>query len=237
MEQRFDLSHGIQEGDLLAYLDGSASPAVNDHVANCAICAIKATELQKSRAILRAAFFRRHCPSTDDLASYQAKELPYKQMQAVKMHLADCQLCRSELVELAAVLDAPLEQGWLDKLAEAGRQILTAVLLPQSSQPALAIRGAPRKEHIYQAGNYQISLTILVPPVNEGLWQIEGRVTLEGKPPAKMLIQLRQDNQVITEDALDEFGYFELHKLRGGLYTLGIESTSVSILIPDLKLV
>jgi len=239
MEKKTFNQHNIQEGDLLAYLDGEASSMVHDHVIHCAVCMAEAMELQQLRVELLAEFFRGSCPSTEQIMQYQIKELPRKQMRDVKKHLADCQHCRAELAELASVLVDKPEPNWLDQLTTAGRQILAAVLLPGPSMPALVLRGKGQQEQThqtYQAGNYQVKLTIIAPPLNEGLWQIQGKVTSAGAPSVEMHVHLWQENQMIVADDLDEFGYFELQKVKGGTYTLAVESANTSIVIFDFKL-
>jgi uncharacterized protein YlaN (UPF0358 family) len=236
MEQQCVNPHEIQEGDLLKYLDGNASPAVIEHVTHCAACATEAALLQKSRTALQTIFFRESCPSTDELMQYQMKELSRKQMQAIKNHLVDCKSCREELSELVNVLNEPLESSWLEQWVSVGRQILTAGLVQSKMRSIPALRGTPQRELTYKVANHKISLTILPPPVNEGLWQVEGRFKSDGAL-VEMLIQLQQENQVVATDTLDEFGYFELRQLKGGIYTLIVESATTSIIIPDLKLI
>ena len=239
MENKSFNQHNIQDGDLLAYLDGEASSTVYDHVSHCEVCMAEAMELQKLRVNLMAEFFRGSCPSTEELMRYQLKELSRKRMREIKKHLVDCPRCRAELAELASALVDEPEPNWLDQLTAAGRQILAAVLLPGSSQPILVLRGKGQQEQTdqtYQAEAYQVTLTILAPPNHEGLWQVQGKVTFNGAPSVEMHVHLRQENQMVAVDDLDEFGYFELKKLKSGAYTLAVESSQTSIIIPDFKL-
>jgi len=228
----------LLEGELVAYLDGEATPAAQAHVAGCLVCQAAARELEPLRRQLRAALWRGSCPSGEDLMQYVTQDLPRPRRKAIEEHLAGCHACCEDLARLSAILAEDTGPNWIEHLAMLGRQILTAVLLPAAGLPvpALALRGALLREQTYQAGAYQVRLTITAPPRNEGLWQIQGQVTAQGAPVDVGELQLRQEERVVAEDHLDESGYFELQKIRGGRYTLMIEPDQASVLLLDVQL-
>lgn len=229
----------LLEGELVAYLDGEATPAAQAHVTGCPVCQAAAQELEPLRQQLRAALWRGRCPSGEELMQYVTQDLPHPRRKTIEQHLTGCPACREDLARLSAVLAEDSEPNWIEQLAMLGRQILTAVLLPAAGPPvpALALRGAPPREQSYQAGAYQVRLTITAPPRNEGLWQIQGQVTAQGAPVEIGELQLRQAERVVAEDHLDESGYFELQKIKGGRYTLTIEPNQACVLLLDVQLV
>ncbi len=93
----------IQDGDLLAYVDGAASAVVTDHLGRCAACQADAAALAALDAELVAALFRAACPPTEDLLAYQVNLLGTGEQAQIRLHVQTCGHCQGELAELAAV--------------------------------------------------------------------------------------------------------------------------------------
>jgi hypothetical protein len=47
--------HEIKEGDLVAYLEGAASKAVNDHISRCHFCQAEVKELKQLDDLIKLA--------------------------------------------------------------------------------------------------------------------------------------------------------------------------------------
>lgn len=229
----------IKEGDLLAYLEGHASATVADHIARCPACAAEVSALRSAATMLIAALDRAACPDLDDLLLYQADLLPRAERQRLHRHIQDCVHCQQELLQLVDPPAAPVSPPVVERIAEAGRRILTGLLQPAGPAPALALRGHAPRQYTYQAGDYQLILAVLPPLVDEDVWQLEGQ--LIGYDAASfadtaITVSMQQAGVVVLQDMLDEFGFFAGDQLSSGTYILQIDLPDAQILIEDLSI-
>jgi hypothetical protein len=230
----------IWEGDLLAFVEGEASPAVRDHVARCSACAQEAAGLQQVNLLFAAVYDRANCPASELLLRYQAGLLTPAVSKHAKRHVQDCQDCQGELAELAGEPSPStlnrLATAVSQSLKEAGRQVIVAVLLPGKRQPALALRGESQQQAIYQAGPYQIILAKVSPLAVRKAWQVEGQLTGQGSEQRNGRVSLQRGEVLIASDNLDEFGFFALEEVPPGRYTLQIEIASSLVSLADLTI-
>lgn len=229
----------IEEGDLLAYLEGHASATVVAHIARCPACAAEVAALRSAATRLIAALDRAACPDLDDLLLYQADMLPCDRRQWLHRHIQDCAHCQQELAQLAVPPNAPTLTPVVERMAQTGRRILTGLLQPAAPALALAFRGHASRQYTYQAGDYQLILAVLPPPVDEDVWQLEGQ--LIGYDAASfagtaITVSVQQAGMVVMQDTLDEFGFFAGDRLAAGTYTLQIDLPDTQILIEDFSI-
>ena len=83
----------LEDGQLLAYLDGEAEPEIVAHVAQCEACGRRARELARLQDRLAAGLYRHDCPATTDLGEYQMGLLPQAQAVIIGQHVEDCPHC------------------------------------------------------------------------------------------------------------------------------------------------
>ncbi len=226
----------IREGDLVAYLEGAASPAVIGHIVRCPACATEAAALREVDLLFTAAHERPECPELDDLLQYQAGLLTRAEQRRIKRHIVSCEACQAELAALAIPEPGPV---LADRLRQTGRVILRALLAPASAAPALAVRGDGRRWFKYQAGGYRLILGLVPPLAAEQIWQIEGQLLREDQAlpaPNGAAVQLLRDDTVAARDIVDDFGYFALERLAPGRYAIQVDLDQTSILIEDVTL-
>jgi anti-sigma factor RsiW len=231
----------VQDGDLLAFVEGEASPAVRAHVARCLFCAQEVAALQQVDSLFAAAFHRAECPESEWLLRYQTGLLSPAEKRRVKQHIKDCHDCQADLAELAGE-PAPsmlnrVVTAVSQSLQEAGKQVIEAILLPSQPQPVLALRGGSQQHAVYQAGSYQLTLAKTPPIAAENLWQLEGQI-VAGSSEANLAGQvfLLREDQSIASDVIDEFGYFALSNIRPGAYDLSIELNTSILLISAIAI-
>jgi hypothetical protein len=171
------------------------------------------------------------------LLAYQAGLLPRQERSPIKQHLADCLLCQQEVAQLAQI-STTSELSLLERLLLTGKQILDALRLPSAPQPAFALLGDEQQQQIYQAGDFQLIISIKKPLSSTNIWQIEGQLLNESDP--LMLYEgeislLREEERAVT-DEIDDLGYFILEDIESGDYQLLLELPTMIIPIDQLTI-
>lgn len=220
----------LRDGDLLAYLEGEASPAVARHVAGCARCRAELAGLRAADALLAAALDRAACPAPEALLRYQAGLLDPAEARGVAAHLAGCADCVAEL----ALLADPPAPSLADRLARAGARLIRAVLQPAPA-PALALRGAQARRATYSAGDHQVILAVAPGRPGSGRHQVEGQLLSPAGPVAGEARLLRDDRELVAE--LDELGFFAFDELAAGEYALVLDLGELQIVVEPLAVV
>ncbi len=223
----------IREGDLLAYLDGVAAPAVALHVRACPHCRADLAALGQLDGLFAASVVRADCPSPELLLQYQADLLGSATMRPIAIHVNSCADCQADLVALAA----PFAPGLIEQLAQAGARLLRAVLQP-SLAPTLALRGDTGQRQSFVAGTYQVVLALELAPVPGGAAQIEGQISgaaallAEGPGQAR----LRRGDQELRTDTIDDLGFFAFDDLGAGDYTIELQIGPQPVIIDGLTM-
>jgi hypothetical protein len=227
----------LQEGDLLASLDGVASPTVITHIAHCAACQAERAALLSMNSFFDVALYRQPCPEGDMLLAYQAGLLPRQERSPIKQHLADCLLCQQEVAQLAHISTTSELSLW-ERLLLTGKQFLDALRLPAAPQPAFALLGDEQQQQIYQAGDFQLIISMSKPLTSTNIWQIEGQLINESDPLMQYEgeISLLGESETRARDEIDEFGYFILEKIEHGEYTLLLELPTIIIPIDQITI-
>jgi anti-sigma factor RsiW len=198
----------IQEGDLMAYVDGVAEEAVVRHVRRCPACAHRVQALAGLGAALTANLYRRTCPKPDQLIAYQQSELEGNEKLVVAQHLRQCPHCARELADLARE-----ERASLRKRLRVAIETLEAVLVPPRAQVAAvrdaeATRTAPR---VYRAGEIEIILSWQAVWAQPNQWDLSGQVCVEGWAPETIggaWVELYRGADLIAIAAVDSGGRF-----------------------------
>lgn len=228
----------MREGDLLAFLDGEATPGVVTHLARCAACAAEAAELTGAQALLHGAQWRAACPAPDDLLLYQANLLSRRSRRQVKDHLAHCRACQADVARLA--LPEPTltpQPSLLDRLRQTGARIMTT-WQPLMPQPVMALRGAAQPLRQFLADPYFVTLKTSPAQSPDGGTRLEGQLGLvNGQllPAAERQVGLLLDAEMIAVTALDELGFFAFDALPAGVYRLQFMLTDGALLIEAIE--
>lgn len=228
----------LSAGDLVAYLEGAASPDTASHIARCAACAAEVTALRAADLGLTAAMFRVECPEPDDLLLYQAGLLGRRDARRIVRHIAGCRDCQLELATLAHTAERASATSLSERIRQAGKQLLRAVL-SAPGQPSLAMRGAEPRRHEYHVAGYHLIIAVVPPLAAENIWQIEGQIRREDDDLSELSgaeVQLLRDDAVVSHDAVDDFGFFALEDIGPGDYTIVIEWATTMILVEKLNI-
>jgi hypothetical protein len=222
----------IQEGDWLAYAEGEANPAVQDHVQRCAYCAERAAVYSRLDQWLLAGLYRTSCLAPDTLARWQLHLLPADEELSVAAHVRTCPHCASELEELAAV-DDDLRSALLDRLRGVSRW-LEATLVTAAPRP-VGLRGGPVPQRRYRAGDLDIFVGSQIESVGR---RLIGRL----RPPANQRagavgveVWLVQGGQALDSRFTDDLGHFVFPAVAPGQYDLGFDWQGQAVLIRGVE--
>lgn len=236
----------LSDGQLLAYVEGEATPDITAHMAQCPPCQKRATALARQQRRLRATLYRAACPPSLALGEYQLRLLPPARMLSIQTHLQSCPHCQRELAQLSGFLAdeavAPMIETGPSPLTSV--RVLIAQLIDQMTNanpfggptPALAgLRGAPEEQYVYAAEEIQVIIEVKDDPQHVDRHVILGLVLgLDLSQPA--MVSLGQVGQMLATEAIDDLGNFVFAALLSGLYTLQIRATEVEVQLPDLQI-
>jgi anti-sigma factor ChrR (cupin superfamily) len=212
----------IQEGDLMAYVDGVAGEAVARHVRRCPDCARQAHQIAALQAALAAKLYRRSCPESDRLIAYCQGELEGNEKLLVAQHLRQCPHCARELAGLAREERASLRERF-----RAAVEVLEAALV--TPQAAAAVRDGPEiarsGRHIYRAGEIEIIVSqrpVWGPPRQ---WDLSGLVHVGGQVPGTIggaQMELYRGEGLIAIATISPRGHFGFTKVEPAEYDLAL---------------
>jgi hypothetical protein len=200
----------INEGDLMAYVDGTADQAVIEHVRRCPACARQAQELARLQATLTARLYRASCPTPDRLIAYQRGELRGNEKLTVAQHLRQCPHCARELAALAH------EEG---EDTNPGERFCTAI----------EVRVAPGMNRttaqVYRLCHVKVTVTQRLARANPGRWDISGQVDL-GEYGVESIdgttAKLYRGEALVATTAVSPRGQFTFRDLEPADYDLNL---------------
>ena len=222
----------IQEGDLLAYTEGEASSAVQDHVQRCVHCAERAAAYGRLDRWLLAGLYRVSCPAPDILAQWQLHLLPAGEELRVAAHVRACPPCTHELEDLAAV-DDDLLSLLLDRLRGVSHW-LEATLVTAAPRP-VGLRGVPTPQWRYRAGDLEV---FVGSQMGSGGRRLIGRL----RPPADQRaravgveVWLLQGGRALGSRSTDDLGHFVFPAVAPGQYDLGFGWQGQAVLVRGVE--
>lgn len=239
----------FHEQDLVAYLEGAASPEVVSAIERDPAAMAEVKALRSVDTVLRTTLYRIHCPDMDELLHYQVSLLPEVRSEQIRQHVSTCPHCQHELAALATVSTelsarspALVPPSLRTRIEQFGQDILAA-LRPFPSNLAPAVRGTAtheaKRELLYEAGEYRIILMVAPPLAAESVRHIEGQITAQQNPataPLGVRVSLLAQSETVRTDHVDEFGYFALDNVESGEYTIRIETAPDNIIIEGLAI-
>jgi anti-sigma factor RsiW len=213
----------IQEGDLMAYVDGTAGEAVVRHVHRCPTCARRAKELARLQATLAINLYRHSCPEPDRLIAYRQDELGGNEKLIVIQHLRQCPHCARELADLAREERAGLGERFREAV-----EVLEAALVTPQAQVA-AVRDGPGtarpKQQVYRAAEVEIIVSLRPVWGQPGKWDLSGLVHIGGQVPETIggaKVELYRGEGSIAITMVSARGHFGLTNVDPAEYDLAL---------------
>ena len=221
----------LEEGDLLAYLEGTAADSVRAHLAQCPHCRARLAEMRRAQALLRAVLWRHACPAPERLGLYQLRLLPAEEQLLLAQHVRACPHCQRELQALAAEETQPaLLQRW-----RAALDVLPARLVPVAFATG-DLRGVGAPLQRFRAGALDIHISVQ-PGYKRGQRTLLGQLfPPEGELAALVgqEVWLLQQNEAWAA-VIETDGVFIFEGLEPGTYQLGLTWQAQLISIPNVS--
>jgi hypothetical protein len=241
------LPTGLDDIQLLTYLDGDADQSVVNHLAACPHCRGRAGRLGLLEARLTTAYYRSDCPSPMELGEYRLGLLARQQARQITRHVIACPHCGRELAHLERFLGdlAPAPKPDLLSGAAERIRVLVAQLVSgardalSAPTPTLApayagIRGESAGPAIFEAGEAQMLLIAQTDPAATNRFELLGLLT--GAGPAGFTANLWQGESLIAAVPVDEGGNFIFGGLATGAYELVLSSPEQGIYTVELTI-
>jgi anti-sigma factor RsiW len=209
----------IEEGDLMAYVDGLAGEVVRRHIARCAACAREARELGSLQRSLVGQLYRFACPAPESLTGYLARDLDRNDTLVVAQHVRECPHCARELATLAR--EARSGPGW----ARRALQVLEAALIqPAGGWEPAAVRGGPgwlAGARRYQADEVEALVMVGDPAARGDRQDVTGLLHVGGAVPeeaGEVTAELYRDDGLVGLAQVSTRGQFSFGELSAGTY-------------------
>jgi hypothetical protein len=206
----------LDDGQLLAYLDGEADHQIATHVAQCPYCREKASQLSHWHNQLAAKLFRVSCPSSIELGDYQFGLVSTTQAVAIARHVSECPHCRRELAQLRDYLRGelalPFEAGPMERIKVLVARLVTG---PDRASTLAGIRGEATGPITWEADGVLIVLDIQ--PAADGRAKILGQVAADDQDDwTGAQVELRQAGELQATATVDDLGAFRCEAVSPG---------------------
>lgn len=214
----------ITEGDLMAFIDGDATPAVAAHLHACTACRQQVAHLRTLHSQLRVVLDRRTCPAPELLGELAANLLTGGQKLVVARHIQQCPACAQELARYSQPLLPPTSAGASDWLPTIIRRVTAALRWTPSPSLAFARGAGQPPQAFFQAGDLGLLIGDAAAAGAGG--QLIG-VLLPQPPPAALpsalppaKITLVRGDTPVAETVSDGLGHFVIEQASPGTYDL-----------------
>jgi hypothetical protein len=197
----------LTEDELSEALDGEASAAVQQHLAQCAYCEDRLEAARWIEQRLKTQLYRFDCPTSQELIDYDSRLLDSAEAAKIQKHIETCPRCQDELKVLQRYMDDEKEAAPSLQLVRSGRQHShERIAQPKPDVGAWAARGLQDGEsQDWEADGATIFLELK--RRTEGL-VLSGQVVDEDPIWEGALAELRQAGALQGVSVLDEMGEF-----------------------------
>jgi hypothetical protein len=213
----------IEEGDLMAYVDGLAEKAVMQHIQRCPACARQVAELATLQTVLTDRLYRRSCPSPDQLLSFQQDELDKGERLVIAQHLRQCPHCARELATLARDERAGLGD-WLRSVIK----VVDGLLVTPRLQPAAVRDASPASRpapQVYQADEVEVIVQMQASGTHPHLRDLSCLVHIGGHVPetiGQAQAELYRGDGLVDMTRVSPRGRFVFEAVEPSVYDLSL---------------
>jgi len=222
----------LEDGRLLAYLDGEADQQTRFHLERCEYCREKAKALGRFQDNLTSRLYRITCPTSLELGEFHLRLLADPQMLLVAQHVRECPHCTREIAQLKEFLSDLMPtsgENLLGKVKVLIAQLIAGQPGEPSSTPAFAaLRGEAKGPLVFEADG--IVITLDVQSRTNGQISILGQVAADDQDSwTGAVVELRQADALPITASLDDLGAFRFEEAHLGSTEITITPSNGNI--------
>ena len=220
----------IEEGDLVAYLHGDASPQVIEHVAHCAFCAGQVEQLRMVDAQLLAAFYRDACPTAEVLADFALNRLSATEKLRVAAHVRRCPGCSEEV---AAVRDL-VDETPLTLMARLRESLALALVARPVAHVTAPVRGSGWRGR-FEVEDVIITLSAQPAGLTGRVRRRDASAGVDYTGQAWLLSEETVPDAQPPRSPIDERGRFQFSRPAPGSYTLLLQTGERDLALENIQ--
>jgi hypothetical protein len=216
-------SGAIPPDELIAALDGEASPDVLERLRAAPDSAAELDELARLQTKLQRAFHRFDCPNPQELGEYALDLLTPERRLSLAIHLQSCPCCADEIAEFRGFLvdvAAPIPASPVVRVRR-----LVASLFTPTPGVVFTVRGEETDTALnFRADDVQLRLD-RGPGMRQGTSELTGLIWRESgdaTPVEGKQISLIAPDSTARSTTIDDLGNFAFANLVDGTYHLEI---------------
>ncbi|MBA3533937.1 MAG: hypothetical protein H0T73_18615 [Ardenticatenales bacterium] len=222
----------LEEWEWDMVVEGDASPELLEVAAAQPDYQQRLRSIQAEERPFFHRLFRATCPPSLLLGEWHLALLSPGQQEEIRLHLADCPHCETDLAGLQQSLSEPLQasgkggESWIRRVI---LKLESALGSAGSPTPAVALRGSSWSA-CYTGGEFMLTLTRESDPQGTALLGALLSESTTGK------VLLRQSEGVQYQALLGEGATFAFKGITPGHYELVIATPTLELVVPDLDL-
>jgi hypothetical protein len=228
----------LDDGQLLAYLDGETDHGIATHLAQCPYCREKARQVSHWHQQLTTRLYRVTCPTSIELGDYHFGLVSTSQAVAIARHVSECPHCQREVAQLRDYLRGelapPSEVGPLERMKVLVARLVTG---PDRAPVSAGIRGEATGPITWEADGVLVVLDIQ--PAADGRAKILGQVAADDQDYwTGAQVELRQAGELQATVTVDDLGAFRCEAVSPGSAEILITPSRGSpILVPNVEII
>lgn len=233
----------INQGDLLAYLDGERRPHVTVALLREPVLRDELEALREADRFLYTMFGGILCPDSQDLVDVATEQATSEQALRVAAYLRNSAEGRSR-IELLNEAAQEVEQGLIESEKEpvflSGIRSLLPLFfarpLPKADVRAGGLLEIGKSsEKTFYVAQMEARVTLYVsPPVRE-VWLLEGYVTQNALPVDEVSVTLQQEERLVASTTTEE-GFFTFESVEAGCYQIQVQFEQGILVIREIEL-
>ncbi len=227
----------LEDYSLLAHLEDQADDAVEEHLAHCTHCMMRADELGSLDALLRRNFYRITCPPSLAISSFATGDTREDERASIEDHLRTCPHCSSEVEQLRAYLnelEADLTISAVERIQVALATLISADPGAGALPAAVGLRGEPSAGRVFAADEARIAIEWFTEPDQPSRRRVNGLAT--GLSGSDWTVSLLRADAPPTQTTVDKYGSFAFRNVPPGVYFLQLSGPANEILIDQIKI-
>jgi hypothetical protein len=230
----------IEEGDLLAYLNGEHLPHVEAALAASPDLRIELEALRRTNHMLSNVLGGLDTFDSQDIVDVITGQATDGQQLRVAASVRQDAQVRAEFEALQQAFQtaAPASRHPESGLSRFFAVPLSGMAGLRAAAPAAADVPllTPGKDQSFLAADLNVQITLhLVPPAPH-YWQIEGHVTHDQAPAPELKVTLTSEATRPRPRQTDDMGFFSFRRLRAGTYRLQVFFAQGIVVLPDIHL-